>query len=209
MPLENTYIGVIVKLQNANNWSKAQMLKIISGYLHGLAAYWFEENVNTITYWNSDSNTAIMDFYAGKFKRLLKKVDSSSVLLDKYTVRLFLNGLKKNIIPLVTFSHPKNIEEAIDAAKQIESGQYYKQQSPILTQSSESNNAIDNLTKQMKHANEAPVSYPTTQDQQYDELEQVLDDYEEEELSEIEAYMTDSQEEYEDETDLLPLDYNS
>ncbi|CAG8681151.1 12754_t:CDS:2, partial [Funneliformis caledonium] len=30
----------------------------------------------------------------------------------------------------------------------------------------------------------------------------------EEELSEIEAYMADSQEEYEEETDLLPLDYN-
>ncbi|CAG8635228.1 9797_t:CDS:2, partial [Funneliformis caledonium] len=41
-----------------------------------------------------------------------------------------------------------------------------------------------------------------------DELEQVLDDYEEEELSEIEAYMADSQEEYEEKTDLLPFDYN-
>ncbi|CAG8487077.1 14452_t:CDS:1, partial [Funneliformis caledonium] len=41
-----------------------------------------------------------------------------------------------------------------------------------------------------------------------DKLEQVLDDYEEEELSEIEAYMADSQKEYEEKTDLLPLDYN-
>ncbi|CAG8758363.1 10145_t:CDS:1, partial [Funneliformis caledonium] len=49
-----------------------------------------------------------------------------------------------------------------------------------------------------------PVSYPTTQDQQDDELEQVLDDYEEEELSEIKAYMADSQEEYKEKTDLLP-----
>ncbi|CAG8750727.1 5960_t:CDS:1, partial [Funneliformis caledonium] len=57
-------------------------------------------------------------------------------------------------------------------------------------------------------ANEVPISYPTTQDQQDEELEQVLDDYEEKELSEIEAYMADSQEEYEEETDLLPLDYN-
>ncbi|CAG8669112.1 11911_t:CDS:2 [Funneliformis caledonium] len=30
----------------------------------------------------------------------------------------------------------------------------------------------------------------------------------EEELSKIEAYMADSQEEYEEETDLLPFDYN-
>ncbi|CAG8736610.1 15809_t:CDS:2, partial [Funneliformis caledonium] len=94
------------------------------------------------------------------------------------------------------FSHPKNVEEAIDAAKQVENGQYYEQQSPILTQPSGNNNAINNLTKQI--ANEAPD----------DELEQVLDDYKEEELSEIEAYMADSQEEYEEETDLLPLDYN-
>ena len=57
-------------------------------------------------------------------------------------------------------------------------------------------------------ANEIPVNYPTPSDQQDDELEQVLNDYEEEELSEIEAYMADSQEEYEEETDLLPLDYN-
>ncbi|CAG8753293.1 9022_t:CDS:1, partial [Funneliformis caledonium] len=57
-------------------------------------------------------------------------------------------------------------------------------------------------------ANEVPVSYPTTQDQQDDELEQVLDYYEEEELSEIKAYMANSQEEYKEETDLLPLDYN-
>ncbi|CAG8741391.1 10355_t:CDS:2, partial [Funneliformis caledonium] len=107
-----------------------------------------------------------VDFYAGKFKRLLKKVNSSSALSDKYTVRLFLNRLRKNIVPLVAFNHPKNIEEAIDAAKQVKS------------------------------------------DQQDDELEQVLDDYEEKELSEIEAYMANSQEEYELETDLLPLDYN-
>ncbi|CAG8478266.1 15189_t:CDS:2, partial [Funneliformis caledonium] len=53
-----------------------------------------------------------------------------------------------------------------------------------------------------------PVSYPTIQDQQDDELEQVLDDYEKKELSEIEAYIANSQEEYEEETDLLPLDYN-
>ncbi|CAG8557249.1 9474_t:CDS:2 [Funneliformis caledonium] len=55
---------------------------------------------------------------------------------------------------------------------------------------------------------DTPVSYLTIQDQQDDELEQVLDDYEEEELSEIEAYMANSQEEYEEETDLLPLDYS-
>ncbi|CAG8667096.1 14638_t:CDS:2, partial [Funneliformis caledonium] len=47
-----------------------------------------------------------------------------------------------------------------------------------------------------------------TQMKKDDELEQVLDDYEKEELSEIEAYMADNQEEYEEETDLLPLDYN-
>ncbi|CAG8557269.1 9475_t:CDS:1, partial [Funneliformis caledonium] len=164
----------------ANNWSKARMLKIVSEYLHGLAAYWFEENVDTIIYWSSDGNTAAsfvllflkkfsteekqnlwhyqlntlrqgpyekVDFYAGKFKRLLKKVNSSSALSDKYTVRLFLNGLRKNIVLLVTFSHPKNVEEAIDVAKQVESGQYYEQQSPVSTQPSGSNNAIDNLTK--------------------------------------------------------------
>ncbi|CAG8725855.1 17637_t:CDS:1, partial [Funneliformis caledonium] len=58
-----------------------------------------------------------VDFYAEKFKRLLKKVDSSKALLDKYIVRFFLNGLRKNIIPFVAFSHSKNIDEAIDAAK--------------------------------------------------------------------------------------------
>ncbi|CAG8733231.1 7402_t:CDS:2, partial [Funneliformis caledonium] len=124
------------------------------------------------------------------------------------------------------FSHPKNVEKAIDAAKQVESGQYYEQQSPIPTQPSGSNNAINNLTKQMEQLS---LNYATlsnalsaqlegkperrkpkddrnpTKD---DELEQVLDDYKKEELSKIEAYMADSQEEYEEETDLLPLDYN-
>ncbi|CAG8676964.1 13612_t:CDS:2, partial [Funneliformis caledonium] len=170
------------------------------------------------------------------------------------------------------FSHSKNVEEAIDAAKQVESSRYYEQQSPLSLNYATLSNALSaqlegkperrklkddrNLIKawdkkdlicyhcqekeyyskecmsekpvyQRKSdkreasyvsvftdipvtssANEAHVSYSTTQDQQNDELEQVLDDYEEEELSEIEAYMADSQEEYEEETDLLPLDYN-
>ncbi|CAG8606498.1 17327_t:CDS:2 [Funneliformis caledonium] len=106
------------------------MLKIISEYLHGLAAYWFEENDNTINRWNEDDNATAsflnilrqgpyekVDFYAEKFKKLLKKVDSSSVLLDKYTVRLFFNGLRKNIVPFIAFSYPKNVDEAIEAAK--------------------------------------------------------------------------------------------
>ncbi|CAG8673622.1 3612_t:CDS:1 [Funneliformis caledonium] len=155
------------------------MLKIVSGYLHRLAAYWFEENVDTIIRWNANSYAASsfvllflekfsteekqnlwhhqlntlyqgpyekVDFYTGKFKRLLKKVDSSKTLSDKYIVRLFLNELRKNIITLVVFSYPKNIDEAIDAAKQVESSQYYEQQSLILTQLSGNNNAIDNLT---------------------------------------------------------------
>ncbi|CAG8642423.1 16378_t:CDS:2 [Funneliformis caledonium] len=48
-------------------------------------------------------------------------------------------------------------------------------------------------------------AYPTIQD---DKLEQVLDDYKKEELNEIEAYMADSQKEYEEKADLLPLNYN-
>ncbi|CAG8664085.1 17423_t:CDS:2, partial [Funneliformis caledonium] len=88
-----------------------------------------------------------VDFYTGKFKRLLKKVNSSSALLDKYTMRLFLNRLRKNIISLIAFSHPKNVDKAIEAAKQIESDQYYEQQFPIPIQTSGSNNTIDNLTK--------------------------------------------------------------
>ena len=35
-----------------------------------------------------------------------------------------------------------------------------------------------------------------------------MDDYEEKELSEIEAFLADSQEESEDEVEPLPLDYN-
>ncbi|CAG8740919.1 3321_t:CDS:2, partial [Funneliformis caledonium] len=61
-------------------------------------------------------------------------------LPDKYTVKLFLNRLRKNIILSVVFTYPKNVDEAIKAAKYIESGQYYKQQSPVSTQISESNN---------------------------------------------------------------------
>ncbi|CAG8556344.1 13942_t:CDS:2 [Funneliformis caledonium] len=111
--------------------------------------------------------------------RIKMKINSACALPDKYTVRLFLNRLRKNIISLVTFSQPKNVDEAIEAAKQVESSQYYKQQSPVLTKISGN-----------------------------DELEQVLDYYEEEELSEIEVYMADSQEEYKNITDLLSLDYN-
>ncbi|CAG8638362.1 12720_t:CDS:2 [Funneliformis caledonium] len=61
-----------------------------------------------------------VDFYAEKFKRLIKKVNSSNALSDKYTVRIFLNGLRKNIISLIAFIHPKNVDEAIKAAKQVE-----------------------------------------------------------------------------------------
>ncbi|CAI2202160.1 3789_t:CDS:1, partial [Funneliformis geosporum] len=54
--------------------------------------------------------------------------------------------------------------------------------------------------------NETPTCHQPNLDQHEDELEQVLDDYEEEELSEIEAFMVDSQEE--DEIDPISLDYN-
>ncbi|CAG8633079.1 13920_t:CDS:2 [Funneliformis caledonium] len=58
-----------------------------------------------------------VNFYAEKFKRLLKKVNSTNVLLDKYIVRLFLNRLKKNIILLIAFSQPKNVDEVIEVAR--------------------------------------------------------------------------------------------
>ncbi|CAG8629169.1 6411_t:CDS:2 [Funneliformis caledonium] len=152
----------------ANNWSKACMLKIVSGYLYELAAYWFEENNDTINRWNKDRLYKKLEFYVGKFKRLLKKVESSSTLLNKYTVRLFLNGLRKNIIPFVVFSHSKNVDEAIEAAKQVESGQYYEQQSPVLTQTSESNNTIDNFTKQMKQLSLNNATLPNVLSMQFE-----------------------------------------
>ncbi|CAG8756191.1 12276_t:CDS:1, partial [Funneliformis caledonium] len=67
------------------------------------------------------------------------------------------------------FSHPKNVEEAIDAAKQVESGQYYEQQSPILTQPSGNNNAIDNLTKQMEQLSLNYATLPNTLSTQLEE----------------------------------------
>jgi len=82
-------------------------LKIVPGYLQGLAAYWFEENTDTITRWKAtgyDDSSFVpcflnkfsteekqnlwhhqlnelrqgpyekVDFYAGKFKKLLKRL---------------------------------------------------------------------------------------------------------------------------------------
>ena len=164
----------------ANNWTNERKLKIVPGYLQGLAAYWFEEEADTITRWNAtgyaDSSFVPcfkekfsteekqnmwhhqlnelrqgpyekVDFYAGKFKKLLKKVDPGSALPNSYAVRLFLNGLQKNIVPLVAFSQPDTINKAISTAKQVESGQYYETQASTPTTG---NDAIDVLTKQME-----------------------------------------------------------
>jgi len=164
----------------ANNWTNEHKLKIVPGYLQGLAAYWFEENTDTITRWKAtgyDDSSFVpcflnkfsteekqnlwhhqlnelrqgpyekVDFYAGKFKKLLKKVDPSLALPNSYTVRLFLNGLRKNIVPLVAFTQPDTVDKAITIAKQVESGQYYETQASTPTSG---NDAIDILTKQME-----------------------------------------------------------
>ncbi|CAI2201121.1 13147_t:CDS:1, partial [Funneliformis geosporum] len=53
----------------ANNLTNDRKLKIVPGYLQGLAAYWFEENTDNITRWNATgyANSSFVPCFLKKF----------------------------------------------------------------------------------------------------------------------------------------------
>ncbi|CAG8513494.1 9140_t:CDS:2, partial [Gigaspora rosea] len=99
-------------------------------YLKESAAEWYEEiNVEQFAppekqhQWQIELHTLKqqthekIDAYITKYKRLLSRVNTNTFLSDDYIVRMFLSRLKNNNATFVTVTVPKNLKEAIAAAR--------------------------------------------------------------------------------------------
>jgi hypothetical protein len=69
-----------------------------------------------------------VESYSNRFKRLRKKVDPDSNLPEPYVIRLFLKGLKKDLVRYVAASKPADVNEAIQEAIDYEAGVYFERQ---------------------------------------------------------------------------------
>ncbi|CAG8555843.1 25639_t:CDS:2, partial [Gigaspora rosea] len=70
-------------------------------------------------------DTEKVDIYGTKFTKLLNRINVDNGFSDKFIVGMFLNGLKGNNATLVSVAAPKNLNEAIAAAKRVEAGENY------------------------------------------------------------------------------------
>lgn len=68
-----------------------------------------------------------VDASATKFKCLLSRVNINNFLSDDYIVRMFLSRLKNNNAMFVAIAAPKDLKEAIAAARRVVSSDYYSQ----------------------------------------------------------------------------------
>ncbi|CAG8500686.1 13407_t:CDS:2, partial [Gigaspora rosea] len=68
--------------------------------------------------WQKDMEK--VDIYATKFTKLLNRINVDNGFSDGFIVGMFLNGLKGNNATLVSVAAPKNLNEAITAAKRKE-----------------------------------------------------------------------------------------
>ncbi|RIB27553.1 hypothetical protein C2G38_2160315 [Gigaspora rosea] len=70
-----------------------------------------------------------VDLYAIKFKSLLSQINLDKGLLDRFIVGMILSSLKRNNTTFVTVAAPKDLNEAITAARRVEACNYYRQYS--------------------------------------------------------------------------------
>ncbi|CAG8717954.1 189_t:CDS:2, partial [Gigaspora rosea] len=114
------------RASEANNWTKDRMVKIASRYLKEMAAIWYKAIKESIKYWKMElyelrqKDTEKVDIYATKFTKLLNRINVDNGFSDGFIVGMFLNGLKVNNATLVSVAAPKNLNEAIAAAKRVE-----------------------------------------------------------------------------------------
>ncbi|RIB21839.1 hypothetical protein C2G38_2175571 [Gigaspora rosea] len=147
-----------------------------------------------------------VDIYAAKFKRLLSQVNLDKGLLDRFIVKMFLNGLKKNNATFVAIAASKDLNEAISAARRVEASNYYgqhqlkarKSQQKLGSELSDLRERIDDialnyatLTDKFKNIKERTKSLNSYEEEEYNsERSNTFDkfDYEEdEELDEVES----------------------
>ncbi|CAG8654887.1 15582_t:CDS:2 [Gigaspora rosea] len=115
----------------ANNWAKDRRVKIASEYLKEMVAEWYRRireicpgrkitpvanGVVRITTKDMEK----VDIYATKFQKLLNRVNVDNGFFKGFIIRMFLKGLKGKNAELVNIAAPKNLDDAIAAAKRIE-----------------------------------------------------------------------------------------
>ena len=66
-----------------------------------------------------------VDEYSRRFKKLLRKVNTTNLVPDALQVRMYLYGLNPLLTPLVSTSNPANLNAAIERAKVVETGYNY------------------------------------------------------------------------------------
>ncbi|CAG8443644.1 9928_t:CDS:10 [Cetraspora pellucida] len=128
---------------------------IASGHLRGIAAEWYKDNCDEITYWKRDGaeensfHSLLVTFFTTPEKQHKwqlelntlsqgenEKVDAYATkfkkllscvdpLPESYTVRMFLGGLKGKTATFVAVTSPQDLNEAIVATKKVEAGDYY------------------------------------------------------------------------------------
>src|SRR4051794_16994416 len=97
-----------------------------------------------------------VESYSNRFKRLRKKVNPDSNLPGSYIIRLFLKGLKKDLMQYVTASKPADIDEAIQEAIDYEAGIYFEKQAERQERQVDrkvrapTDDALEAMTKQME-----------------------------------------------------------
>src|SRR3990170_7729092 len=66
-----------------------------------------------------------VDEYSRRFKKLLRKVNTTNLVPDVLQVRMYLYGLNPLLTPLVSTSNPANLNAAIERARTVETGYNY------------------------------------------------------------------------------------
>src|ERR1051326_7166880 len=64
----------------------------------------------------------LINEYAARFRRVLRKVNQDAALPDAYQVRVFINGIKKQYKLIVMSQRNEDLNTAIDRARQVEIG---------------------------------------------------------------------------------------
>ncbi|CAG8725350.1 13252_t:CDS:2, partial [Gigaspora rosea] len=100
-------------------------------YLKESAAEWYEEIKSEVKYWKTkseDEQERRQSFYHMLMEH---RVNINNFLSDDYIVRMFLSRLKNNNATFVAVAAPKNLKEAIAAARRVELGNYYSQHTSV------------------------------------------------------------------------------
>ncbi|CAG8634645.1 3519_t:CDS:10, partial [Cetraspora pellucida] len=185
-------------------------IQIASGHLRGMAAKWYKDNRDEIIYWKRDGaaensfhallvtffttpekqhkwqlelNTLAqgrnekVDAYATKFKKLLSRVDP---LPESYTCECSLGGLKGKTATFVAVTSPRDLNEAIVAARKVEAGDYYSTHTSETTQSTDKKDElIEALVKQVQQLSVNYVALNNKKEKDIPEPERRCDNYRE------------------------------